>query len=136
MSPQSHLYMSAYYTNFLYQDESYRIIGAALNVHRLLGCGFLEAVYGDALALEFDAQGIPFEREKAIDIMYKGQPLSHKYYADFVCYGKIIIELKALNELSDHHYAQVLNYLKASNMKLGLLLNFGEATLKTKRVVL
>lgn len=104
-------------------------------MHRELGCGFLERVYQDALELEFQERDIPYEREKSIQIMYKGKPLGEPYRADFVCYGKIIIELKALKELDGTHRAQVINYLKATKMKLGLLVNFGEMSAKVERLL-
>lgn len=99
---------------FLYKEESYAIRGAIMSVHRELGCGFLERVYQDALELEFKLRGIPYEREKQIQITYKGYPLGEPYRADFICYGKIIVELKAVNELLGIHKAQVINYLKAT----------------------
>ena len=120
---------------FLYKEESYKILGAAFAVHRELGCGFLERVYQDALEYEFRERGIPYEREKKIQIMYKGKPLGEPYRADFVCYGKIIIELKAVKTLEDTHYAQVLNYLKATKMKLGILVNFHDTFIVPKRIV-
>ena len=120
---------------FLYKEESYKIIGAAFAVHRELGCGFLERVYQDALEYEFKERDIPYEREKLIQIMYKGKPLGEPYPADFVCYNKIIVELKALSELDGAHRAQVINYLKATKMKLGLLINFGETSAKVERIL-
>lgn len=121
--------------HFLYQEESYKIRGAIFAVHRELGCGFLERVYQDAFECEFQERGIPYEREKEIQIMYKGKPLGNPYRADFVCYGKIIVELKALSELDGTHRAQVINYLKATKMKLGLLVNFGEISAKVERIL-
>ena len=120
----------------IYVNESYKIIGAAQEVHKELGPGFLEAVYQEALALELTSRSIPFKMEQDLDIMYKNTKLNKKYYADFICFDKIIVELKALRELTSDHKAQVLNYLKASDFKLGLLINFGEASLKVKRLVL
>lgn len=119
----------------LYPEESYSIIGAAMSVHRELGNGFLEEVYQEALEMEFKLKGIPYEREKLITITYKGKQLKKHYKADFVCYGKIIVELKALSELCSEHKSQVLNYLKATDMKLGLLINFGESSLEYERLV-
>ncbi len=119
----------------IYKDEAYKIIGAALAVHKELGCGFFEAVYSEAFALELKSQNIPFSKEVPISINYKSQILSKSYIADFVCYDKIIIELKATIFLETIHEAQVLNYLKASNFKLGLLINFGEKSLKYKRII-
>lgn len=111
--------------SIIYKEESYAIRGAIIEVSKELGCGFLERVYQDALELEFRLRKIPYEREKLIQIMYKGYPLGEPYRADFVCYGKIIVELKAVEELTSTHRAQVLNYLHATKMKLGLLVNFG-----------
>ena len=108
-----------------HKEECYKIIGAAMKVHRLLGAGFLESVYQEALEIEFQRQGIPFEREKELRISYDGIELQQFYKADFVCYGNIIVELKAVSSLDKVHYAQVINYLKATNNKLGLLINFG-----------
>ncbi len=121
--------------NLIYADESYKIIGAAMVVHKELGCGFSEKVYQEALALEFAAQGIPFEREKRLRVSYKGQLLEQDFYADFVCYDKIIVELKALPRLQSDHMAQVMNYLKCTQMRLGLLFNFGQTSLDKQRVI-
>lgn len=110
-----------------HNQESYAINGAAMQVYKTLGIGFLEAVYQEALALEFTKRGIPFEREKELKIFYDGQQLQTAYRADFVCYGDIIVELKAVAELDDSHRSQVYNYLKATGYKLGLLYNFGHA---------
>ncbi len=106
-----------------------------MEVHKELGCGFLEAVYQEALAIEFRNQGIPFEQEKELTITFKGIELEKKYVADFVCYSKIILETKAVKELYDNHRAQIINYIKATQMKLGLLVNFGETSLKYERFV-
>ena len=122
-------------SGFIYKEESYNIRGAMMAVHRELGSGFLERVYQDALEYEFRERGIPYEREKKIQIMYKGKPLGEPYRADFVCYGKIIIELKAVKTLEDTHYAQILNYLKATKMKLGILVNFHDIYIVPKRIV-
>ncbi len=121
--------------DILYKEEVYHIIGCAMEVHRTLGCGFLEAVYQEALEIEFQKQGIPCHREKVLEIQYKGIPLQKTYIADFVCYDKIIVELKALSSLSEEHYAQVLNYLKATGYRLGLLINFGAKSLEYKRII-
>ena len=104
-----------------------------MTVHRELGCGFLEKVYQEALEHEFIAKGIPYEREANLKIFYKGIPLQQNYIADFVCYNKIIVELKALSKLTDVEKAQVINYLKATGYELGILANFGETSLKTER---
>ena len=120
---------------FYYKAETYNIRGAIFAVHNELGNGFLERVYQDALEYEFRERGIPYEREKVIQIMYKGKPLGEPYRADFVCYGKIIVELKAVDELCGIHRSQVVNYLKATGMKLGLLGNFGEEFANIERIV-
>ncbi len=119
----------------IYPEESYAIIGAAIAVHKALGLGFSEKVYQEALALEFEALGIPFEKEKQLHITYRGQQLKQDFYADFVCYGKIIVELKAVTALAPEHQLQVVNYLRCAEMKLGLLLNFGKTKLESQRVV-
>jgi GxxExxY protein len=117
------------------KDESYNIIGACMVVHRELGCGFLEAVYQEALEEEFKLRNIPYVREPLLTITYKGKLLNKKYQADFICYENIIVELKALSELNSTHQSQLINYLKASKMKLGILVNFGQKSLISKRVV-
>lgn len=111
------------------------IVGAAMEVHRQLGAGFLEAVYQEALAIELADRGIPFRREAELPIDYKGRRLSCKYRADFVCYEDIIVELKAMQLLSGTEEAQVLNYLKATKLRRGLLFNFGRPSLEFKRLV-
>ena len=118
----------------LFKEESYQIIGAAMEVHRLLGCGFVEAVYQEALEKEFQLRNIPYEREKELNITYKGSTLSKTFKADFICYDKIILELKSVREFTDEHYAQIYNYLRASNLELGLLINFGAASIEYHRV--
>ena len=121
----------------VYREESYNIIGAAFEVYNKLGHGFLEAVYQDCLELELQKRGIPYEREKEIKIFYDGIELKHTYRADFVCYDKIIVELKAMSALEDAHHAQVYNYLHATGYKLGILLNFGCSDgLEKDRIVL
>ena len=111
----------------IYSKESYKIAGAAMKVYNTLGCGFLEPVYQEALEIEFQRRGIPYKREEELDIYYDGILLKKKYIADFVCYDKIIVELKAVCELDDGNRAQVRNYLKATGYKLGLLINFGDS---------
>ena len=121
--------------SIIYKEESYAIRGAIIEVSKELGCGFLERVYQDALELEFRLRNIPYEREKLIEVMYKGHPLGEPYRADFVCYGKIIVELKAVEELLSIHRAQVLNYLKATGFRLGMLVNFGEQMARIERLL-
>ena len=118
----------------LFKEESYQIIGAAMEVHRQLGCGFVEAVYQEALEKEFQLRNIPYEREKELNITYKGTTLSKTFKADFICYDKIILELKSAREFTDEHFAQIYNYLRASNLELGILINFGEASIEYHRV--
>ena|ERR1051325_601509 len=122
--------------DLIYKEECYKIVGLAMEVHRILGKGFSEAVYKDALELEFNRVYIPSEREKLYDILYKGVILKHKYKADFVVFNKIILEVKSSKAIADEHVKQTLNYVAAANIKLGLILNFGEDSLKSKRIVL
>ena len=119
----------------LYPEESYRISGAIYEVHKLLGPGLLEKVYQEALEKEFKLQGIPYEREKSFSIVYKGEELEQKYIADFVCYDKIVVELKAVEDLLPIHTAQVINYLSITGYKLGLLVNFNARQVKPERIV-
>ena len=121
---------------YLYKQECYDIIGAAMEVHNELGHGFLEPVYQEALSIVFQENNIPFIKEQVLDIHFKGRLLNKKYVADFICYDEIIVELKALETLAPEHTAQVLNYLKATGKKLGLLINFGTTKLQYKRVIL
>lgn len=121
----------------LYKEKSYKIVGAAFKVYNNLGYGFLESVYQEALEIEFQRQCIPYEREKLLKIQYDGVELKQTYKADFVCYGMIIVELKAVSALDDAHRAQVYNYLHATGYKLGLLLNFGnQDELENQRIIL
>jgi GxxExxY protein len=113
--------------------RTFAIIGAAMEVHRRLGCGFLEAVYQEAMAVELDKRNIPFRREVECSIYYKDKLLKPTYRIDFICYNQVIVELKALTVLSGAEKAQVLNYLKASNIEIGLLLNFGQPPLDVQR---
>jgi len=106
-----------------------------MEVHRVLGHGFLEAVYQEALAWELDSRGIPCQREMSLEVRYKGHVLSTAYRADFVCYDEIVVEVKALERLSGREVAQLLNYLKATGFQRGLLLNFGAPKLQIKRLV-
>ncbi|MFC1840658.1 GxxExxY protein [Thermodesulfobacteriota bacterium] len=121
--------------DLLYKKEAYNIVGCCLEVHKELGCGFLEPVYQEALEREFKNQNVPFARETELPIYYKNEKLNKYYQADFVCYEKIIVELKALSELTSQHEAQVLNYLKATGFELGLLINFGQMSLQYKRII-
>lgn len=106
-----------------------------MEVHKELGCGFLEPVYQEALEKELANQNIPFQREVELKIYFKGEKLSKFYKADFICFDKIIMELKALSEITSQHEAQVLNYLKATNHQLGLIVNFGKPSLQYKRII-
>ena len=121
-------------SDLLFPKESYDIIGAAIEIHKQLGCGFTEPVYQEALAVELRLRNIPFEREKVFTVVYKGIELDKDFRPDFVCYNKIIVELKAVSQFAEEHYAQVYNYLKATGMQLGLLINFGKASLEYKRL--
>jgi GxxExxY protein len=120
----------------LYKEEVFKIVGAAIEVHRELGPGFLEAVYQEALEIELVARSIPFESQKRLQISYKGRALQKEYVADILAYDKIIVELKALDHLSGSEEAQIINYLKATGMRVGLLINFGSVvTLEWKRYI-
>ncbi|MFH1673212.1 MAG: GxxExxY protein [Pseudomonadota bacterium] len=116
-------------------QRTYRIIGAAMEVHKELGCGFLEAVYQEALGREFVTQEIPYRSQPVVEIVYKGKPLDKTYQPDFVCYEEVIVEIKAISSLSGTEEAQLINYLKATGMKVGLLINFGSKSLEHKRFV-
>ena len=118
-----------------YKSESYKIIGACMEVHNCLGPGFLEIVYKDALAVEFNRLGIPYTREKEYLVSYKDNILPHKFYADFVAFDKIILEIKAVSTINEIHQAQALNYLAVSNEKLAMIVNFGEHKLNFQRLV-
>ena len=115
--------------------KTYEIIGAAMEVHRELGPGFLEAVYQEALAIELAERNISFKRECSLPILYKGKELTSSYRADFVCFDEIIVELKTVEHFDKNHLAQVLNYLKATGLKVGVLINFKNNSLEFKRVV-
>ena len=118
-----------------FKDESYDIVGICMEVHNNLGSGFSEVVYKDALEYEFRKSNIYFEREREYKVYYKDIILPHKFYADFVVYGNIILEVKAVKTISPEHMAQAINYLKVSLNKLAIIVNFGELQLKHKRVV-
>jgi GxxExxY protein len=121
--------------NLLFKDEVYTIIGAAMEVHNELKDGFLEPIYQEAMEIELAKRAIPFSPQQKIPIQYKDQLLKKTYVADFVAFEKIIVEIKALDHLSGREEAQMLNYLKASNLELGLLINFGTKKLEWKRMV-
>ncbi len=120
----------------IYKEESYNIIGKCFEVHNNLGPGFMEIVYKDALEYEFKKAGIPYKREVKFAVNYKEIILAHKFYAVFVVFDKIILEVKATKTIADEFIAQSINYLKVSGNKLALLVNFGELALKSKRLVL
>jgi GxxExxY protein len=121
----------------LYKDESYALIGACFEVYKEKGNGFVEPVYQECLELELALQSIPFAAHGALRLAYKGVELQQRYIPDFLCYDKIILEVKAVRQLTDEHRAQVLNYLKASGLRLGLLVNFGHhPKLEYERIIL
>jgi len=122
-------------THFPLKEETYKIIGVCMEVHNTLGAGFLEIVYKDALELEFKKAGIFYEREKEYSVNYKGIILPHKFYADFVVFDQIILEVKGVKTIAEEHIAQTLNYLKVSGNEVGLLVNFGELKLNYKRLI-
>ncbi len=120
----------------IFKDEVYATIGAAIEVHHVLGPGFLEPVYQEAMEIESKARGVPFEAQKVLEVRYKEHILRKEYIADMVCYNKIIVEFKALDQSTGREEAQILNYLKATGMKVGLLINFGShGRLEWKRFV-
>lgn len=121
----------------LYKDESYQIMGACFEVYKEKGCGFAEAVYQECLEIEFELQGLLFKAQPELPLTYKGKPLKQKFIPDFVLFDKIVVELKAVSELLDGHRAQVHNYLRASGLRLGLLVNFGHfPKVEYERIVL
>jgi len=123
--------------DLLYKDETYAIIGAAFEVYNTLGSGFLEAVYQDALAFEFRLRNVPFQEQHPVPVEYKGETLRTKYYADFLCYSEIIVEIKAQEWLASSNEGQLLNYLNGTKLPVGVLINFGNDTkLEWKRFVL
>ncbi|NRT15123.1 GxxExxY protein [Flavobacterium sp. 28A] len=119
----------------IYKEESYAIIGACMKVHRILGVGFLEAVYEEALGREFHILKIPFKRQLKLNLYYDGQKLKKQYRADFVCYDRIIVEIKAVAQMPIIFHSQLKNYLKCTKLELGILVNFGTASLTYKRVI-
>jgi len=121
----------------LYEELTYNIQGACFEVYKTMGCGFLEAVYQECLEIEFTERGIPFVAQKELELSYKGRRLRQRYMPDFICYDKIIVELKAVENIAEEHKAQVLNYLHATGMRLGLLVNFGHhPQLEYKRMII
>lgn len=118
------------------QEENYKIIGICMEVHRILGPGLLEIVYKDALEIEFKNNNIPFEREKEFSIEYKGNILPHKFYADFIIYDEIILEIKTVKEINNEHIAQTLNYIKLADSQIGIIVNFQNKSLTHKRLVI
>jgi GxxExxY protein len=112
-------------TDIIYREESYKILGACFEVYKEMGCGFLESVYQECLEIEFELQGLSFESQAQLSLAYKGKQLKRKYIPDFALLNKIILEIKAVKEVTDEHRAQVYNYLRATGYRLGLLVNFG-----------
>jgi GxxExxY protein len=124
-------------SELIYPDESYRIMGACFEVYREKGCGFTEPLYQECLEIELGLQEIPFEAQAHLPLAYKGRTLKQRFQPDFVCYGSIILEIKAVSALTDEHRAQVLNYLNATGYRLGLLVNFGHhPKVEWERIVL
>ena len=121
--------------DYLYKEESYSIIGILFEVHNNLGKGFSEIVYKDAIEYEFQQNNIPYQREKEFSVAYKGTTLNHKFYADFVVFDKIILEIKTVDCFNNSHYNQCLNYLKISKNKLAILANFNLLSLQQKRII-
>ena len=119
----------------IFKEESYKIIGICMNIHSTLGNGFLEAVYNEVLEKELINHEIPYQKEVKLELTYNEEKLKKTYKADFICYDEIILEIKAVSFLNDNFSRQTLNYIKATNKKLGLLINFGESSLKYKRFV-
>jgi GxxExxY protein len=119
----------------LFEQETHKIIGACMQVHQKLGCGFLESVYQEALGIEFQKQQIPYIQHQKLQILFDGNPLSKFFVADFVCYNTIILKIKAAVFLHPDNSKQVINYLKSPNFTVGILVNFGESSLKWKRFI-
>jgi GxxExxY protein len=122
-------------TEILYKEESYKIIGACMKVHRELGSGFLEAVYDEALIKEFTNSNIPFKSQVKLNVFYEGQQLKKYYIADFICYDKIILEIKSVSQMPIVFFSQLKNYLTATKIELGMLINFGQPSLVYKRIL-
>lgn len=121
---------------FYKQEENYKIVGICMEVHRILGPGLLEIVYKDALEIEFRNHNIPFEREKEFYIDYKGIVLPHRFYADFIVYDEIILEIKSVKEINNEHIAQTLNYMRLADTQIGIIANFQNKSLTHKRLVI
>ena len=121
--------------DLLYKDECYKIIGLCIKIHNKLGKGFKEIVYKDALELELQMNGIPYEREKLFNVSYEEKTLLHKFYSDFFVFNSIILEIKATSFFHPNNFVQTFNYLKASQVELGIAINFGEKRLKFRRIV-
>ena len=119
----------------LFEKETYKIIGCCMSVHKELGAGFLESIYHEALEKEFKEHKIPFKSKEKLQVYYKNQPMNKFFVADLICYDKIIVELKAATFLHKTMEAQTINYIKSTNFKIGLLINFGEKSLKWKRFI-
>ncbi len=123
-------------SEIIHAEESYKIIGACFEVYKEKGCGFLEAVFQECMELELGIQAIPFDTQKVIPLTYKGRPMVQTYKADLVCFNKVLVEIKAVSDLTDEHRAQVINYLNATGLRLGLLVNFGHhPKLQWERIV-
>lgn len=122
-------------SKLIYKDESFKIIGACMSVHKYLGPGFLESVYHEALEKEFNTQNIAFETKRKIQVFYNDLPLKKYFIADFICFDNIIVEIKATSFLHESAQAQTINYLKSTNIPLGLLINFGQSSLTWKRFI-
>lgn len=123
------------HANILFKEESYKIIGACMKVHRELGSGFLEAIYEEALKKEFTKQEILFRNQVKLDVFYDGEKLNKYYKADFICFDKIILEIKSVSQVPNVFYSQIKNYLVATNKELGILINFGQPSLFYKRII-
>lgn len=121
--------------DLIYKEESYKIVGICMEVHRILGGGLSEIIYKDALEYEFLQHRIPFAREKEFPVPYKGIILNHKFYADFVVFDNIILEAKAVKAITDEHIAQTINYIKLTKGRLGIIANFSNTSLQHKRIV-
>ncbi len=123
-------------SNILFKEESYKIIGACMEVHKEMGPGLLEILYKDALEIEFQLRGIPYVREKRYDVKYKTYKLAHHYLADFVAYDKIVLEVKAQRNISDGDVKQAINYIALAGSPLGIILSFGNKSFEQKRLIL